>query len=167
VVISDLGLEECVQMHLPLRQRAYLVCSHETAVARDVGRKDGREPPLSVGSRHDIHVDCAEAQFSLARLRRTRDSRDVGARRRSRNVWIMHLPGLSYRINISRADRSAGFMSWETAVRYGAAKNSGGANRLSENFAVQKSQVLRTTLQITEIHGTPLLIKDVPNLMLR
>jgi hypothetical protein len=67
VVTRDFRYDKGVAMHLPPSQRAELICPHETAIARNVGCQDGREPSLSLAVRHDIHVNYTNLSSPMSK----------------------------------------------------------------------------------------------------
>jgi len=46
VMLGELGIEQGSAMSLQLPDRAFLVGAHQPAIASDIGRQDGREPPV-------------------------------------------------------------------------------------------------------------------------
>ena len=46
-MLGDLGIDQFAAMRLQSRERAFLVVADQPAVAGDIGREDGRQPPLN------------------------------------------------------------------------------------------------------------------------
>ena len=51
-MLGDLGVDELAAVRLEARERTLLIVADEPAVAGDVGREDGGQPPLNAILRH-------------------------------------------------------------------------------------------------------------------
>jgi hypothetical protein len=57
-VLGDLGVDEFLTMGLELAQRAFLVDAHQPAIAGDIGRENGRQPPFYPRLGHENRALC-------------------------------------------------------------------------------------------------------------